>query len=136
MRDEFIEGLLESASVAETTILISSHDLAEIESFASHVGYLENGQLRFSEEMSALSARFREVLITLPNALTRLPADLPESWLRPQASGVTVRFAASAFDEPATFAEIRRIFPDVSDISATPMALREIFVAMARRSKR
>jgi ABC-2 type transport system ATP-binding protein len=48
VRDELIQGLLERAE--ESTILISSHDLAEIESFASHIGYLEQGQLRFSEE--------------------------------------------------------------------------------------
>jgi ABC-2 type transport system ATP-binding protein len=41
VRDELIEGLLERAP--ETTIFLSSHDLAEIESFASHVGYLEAG---------------------------------------------------------------------------------------------
>ena len=64
VRDELIEGLLESAS--EATILISSHDLAEIESFASHVGYLDRGRLRFSEEMTALSARFREVEVVEP----------------------------------------------------------------------
>ncbi|HEV8180799.1 MAG TPA: ABC transporter ATP-binding protein [Candidatus Angelobacter sp.] len=41
VRDELIESLLERAS--DSTILISSHDLAEIESFSSHVGYLEQG---------------------------------------------------------------------------------------------
>ena len=45
VRDEFIEGLLESAG--EATILISSHDLAEIESFASHVGYLDEESCNF-----------------------------------------------------------------------------------------
>ena len=54
VRDEFIEGLLESASGA--TIFISSHDLAEIESFSSHVGYLDQGRLQFSEESAALAA--------------------------------------------------------------------------------
>jgi ABC-2 type transport system ATP-binding protein len=54
VRDELIEGLLERAP--ETTIFLSSHDLAEIESFASHVGYLEGGRMLFSEEMAVLSA--------------------------------------------------------------------------------
>ena len=63
VRDEIIEGLLDRAP--ETTIFLSSHDLAEIESFASHVGYLEQGRILFSEEMSALSDRFREITITL-----------------------------------------------------------------------
>ena len=63
VRDELIEGLLDRAP--ETTIFLSSHDLAEIESFASHIGYVEQGRLLFSEEMSALADRFREVTITL-----------------------------------------------------------------------
>src|SRR3984893_11647287 len=63
VRDEFIEGLLERAAGA--TVLISSHDLAEIESFASHIGYLDRGRLLFSEEMGTLAARFREVEGTL-----------------------------------------------------------------------
>ena len=71
VRDEIIEGLLERAP--ETTIFLSSHDLAEIESFASHVGYLEQGRMLFSEEMSVLSGRFREITITLsaPSAVPR-----------------------------------------------------------------
>jgi ABC-2 type transport system ATP-binding protein len=136
VRDEFIEGLLESAAGGGTTILISSHDLAEIESFASHVGYLENGRLQFSEEMAELTARFREVHVTLMGAPGQLPDGLPGTWLRPQVSGATVRFAASAFHETGTFAEIRRVFGEEAEISAAPMALREIFVALARRGKR
>src|ERR1700733_14053092 len=57
VRDELIEGLLERAP--ETTIFLSSHDLAEIESFSSHVGFLEEGKLLFSEELSVLTDRFR-----------------------------------------------------------------------------
>jgi len=35
--------------------------LAEVETFASHVGYIDGGQLRFSEQMTTLAERFREV---------------------------------------------------------------------------
>ena len=58
VRDDLIEGMLESAE--ETTILVSSHDLAEIESFASHIGYLDQGRLRFPKSSTSLTARFRE----------------------------------------------------------------------------
>jgi len=69
VRDEFSEGLLERAAGA--TVLISSHDLVEIESFVSHIGYLEKGRMQFSEEMSALADPFREVEITFaaPSAM-------------------------------------------------------------------
>lgn len=133
VRDEFIEGLLESAG--EATILISSHDLAEIESFASHVGYLERGRLRFSEEMTALSGRFREVEVTL-DATPVLPANWPTTWLRPESSAAVVRFVESQFDEARTMAEVRKMFGEPRGIAITPMPLRSIFVTLAKAERR
>src|SRR5437588_9945647 len=49
VRDELIEGFLPRAE--NTTIFISSHDLTEIESFASHIGYLDRGRLQFSDAL-------------------------------------------------------------------------------------
>ncbi len=74
VREDLIDGLLESAG--ETTILISSHDLGEIESFASHIGYLDRGRLQFSEEMTSLTARFREVEVIVDSP-PLLPLDRP-----------------------------------------------------------
>ncbi|MDZ4801309.1 MAG: ABC transporter ATP-binding protein [Bryobacteraceae bacterium] len=84
VREDLVEGLLECAGDNAMTILISSHDLAEIESFASHVGYLDEGRLQFSEELATLSARFREVEVTLPEAPTTPPPTQtwPEAWIR------------------------------------------------------
>jgi ABC-2 type transport system ATP-binding protein len=129
VRDELIECLLERAP--ETTIFLSSHDLAEIESFSSHVGYLEQGRLLFSEEMQALSERFREVTITLDKP-SPLPAILPASWLQPQTADCVVRFVDSNFKEQVTPRELAEIFPSARDISFDPMALRSIYLAIAK----
>jgi ABC-2 type transport system ATP-binding protein len=133
VRDEFIEGLLESAS--EATILISSHDLAEIESFASHVGYLDRGKLQFSEEMTALSARFREIEVTLDVAPV-LPANWPATWLRRETSAAVVRFVESQFDEARTMAEVRKMFGEPRGVAISPMPLRSIFVTLAKAERR
>jgi ABC-2 type transport system ATP-binding protein len=132
VRDEFIEGLIESAS--ESTILISSHDLAEIESFASHVGYLDRGKLQFSEEMTALSARFREVEVTLDTAAA--VGNWPASWLRVETSAAVVRFVESQFDEARTMAEVRKIFGEPRGVAMTAMPLRSIFVTLAKAERR
>jgi ABC-2 type transport system ATP-binding protein len=129
VRDEVIEGLLDSAG--ETTIFISSHDLAEIESFATHIGYLERGRLLFAEEMVSLTARFREVEVTLDRP-GGLPASWPAHWLRPETSPNVVRFVESQFDAVRTKDEIRGTFGEIREIAAHPMALRAIFVALAR----
>jgi ABC-2 type transport system ATP-binding protein len=132
VRDQLIEGLLERA--AESTVFISSHDLAEIESFASHVGYLESGKLLFSEEMSSLTTRFREVEITT-EPLQSLPTPLPSSWLQPKSSGALIRFVESRFDGEKTPADIQRLFPSATDIQFRPLTLRAIFLAMARKTE-
>jgi ABC-2 type transport system ATP-binding protein len=132
VRDELIEGLVESAE--ETTILISSHDLAEIESFATHFGYLDHGRLQFSEEMHTLTARFREVEVTM-DAAPLLPVEWPSSWLNPDASAAVVRFVESRFDDERTATDVRRLFGEAARIAIDPMPLRAIFVALARSSR-
>jgi ABC-2 type transport system ATP-binding protein len=129
VRDELIEGLLERAT--ESTIFISSHDLAEIESFASHVGYLDQGRLLFSEEMSSLAGRFREVELTFSAPPTLPPMHL-RNWMLLSSSGTVVRFVESRFDEERTRAEIRGAFGEVREMAFTPMTLRSIFLATAK----
>ncbi len=132
VRDELIEGLLERA--AEATILLSSHDLAEIESFASHVGYMEQGRLLFADEITSLAERFREVELTLavPSAL---PRKLPDTWMQLSASAAAVRFIESGFDCERTSAAIRNVFGEPRNVTFTPMSLRSIFLAMAKNGR-
>jgi ABC-2 type transport system ATP-binding protein len=132
VRDELIEGLLDRAP--ETTIFLSSHDLAEIESFSSHVGFLEQGKLLFSEELTALTDRFRDVTVTLNNPST-LPADVPAAWLQAQASDSVIRFVHSGYQQHVTERELAQIFPTARDFSFDPMPLRAIFLAIAKSSR-
>src|SRR6266700_105316 len=134
VREDLIAGLGECAG--ETTIFISSHDLAEVESFVSHVGYLNKGRLKFSETMSSLIARFREIELTL-GLSAMLPADdeWPASWLQRQGTPARVRFVETRFDQEQTTTEIRRRFGTVEHLSINPMPLRAIFIALAREGK-
>jgi ABC-2 type transport system ATP-binding protein len=132
VRDQLIEGLLERA--AESTVFLSSHDLAEIESFASHVGYLESGKLLFSEDMTSLSMRFREVELTRDSD-GPLPSPLPSNWLKAKSSGAIVRFVDSCYDEQKTSSEIQRLFGTVKDVQYRALSLRAIFLAIARKSE-
>jgi ABC-2 type transport system ATP-binding protein len=132
VRDELIAGLLESAD--GSTILISSHDLAEIESFASHIGYLERGRLQFSEEMGRLVARFRTIEIDIERPLPG--GELPSTWLRTEQSGTLVRFVETQFETERTMSEVDRIFGETRQVTVHPMALREIFVTLAKAGRK
>jgi ABC-2 type transport system ATP-binding protein len=58
-RDELIGGFMHQAS--ETTILISSHELDEVERFATHVGFLHEGRLLFQGSVAALAEHARSM---------------------------------------------------------------------------
>jgi ABC-2 type transport system ATP-binding protein len=133
VRDELIEGLIERAP--ETTIFLSSHDLAEIESFSSHVGFLDQGRLLFSDEMPTLTDRFRAVTITLESP-SPLPTSLPHTWLEPQVADCVVQFVHSNFNQKDAAIELASIFPSAKDVTLDPMSLRSIFLAVAKSSRR
>jgi len=131
----WIRDLMKKLAAEGRTVFLSSHDLAEIESFASHVGYLEEGTLRFSEEMTVLAGRFREVEITLEADRGLLPAGLPGNWLQVKAAGGVVQLVESQFEEERTSEQIRGAFGEVKEVAFRAMGLRAIFLAMARKGE-
>jgi ABC-2 type transport system ATP-binding protein len=132
VRDEFMEGLLEQAG--EMTILISSHELGEIDGVATHVAFLDEGQLLFQESMSDLTGRFREVHVTLEIAAAR-PPQVPKEWMQMRALGNVLTFVDTRFDENGLGERIRARIEGVRGIDAQPMALRSIFTTLAREAR-
>lgn len=59
-RDEIIEGFLRQAG--QTSILISSHELDEVERFATHVAFLHEGRLLFQGSVADLVEYSRPLL--------------------------------------------------------------------------
>jgi ABC-2 type transport system ATP-binding protein len=129
VRDEFMEGLLRQAN--ELTILISSHELAEIDSFTMHVGFLDEGKLLFEESMTDLIARFREVHVTLEHE-AHTPDRIPQDWLQVRAMGNVLAFVDSRFKEEKLNERIESVIHGVRRVDAQPMGLRSIFTTLAR----
>jgi ABC-2 type transport system ATP-binding protein len=135
VRQDLIEGFLENAD--GVTLLVSSHDLSEIESFVSHIGFLDHGSLQFAEEMTSIASRFREIEVTIePSGGVTNGGQWPASWVRRESAPTLIRFIDMRFDEQRTTAEIRERFGEVRNVAVNPMTLRSIFVALARSSVR
>ena len=132
VRDEFMEGLLRQAS--EMTVLISSHELAEIDSVATHVGFLDEGKLLFEESMSDLVARFREVHVTLEHE-AHAPDEVPEDWLQVRVMGNVLAFVETRFKEESLGASVASVCDGVRRVDAQPMGLRSIFTTLARAAQ-
>jgi ABC-2 type transport system ATP-binding protein len=133
VRDEVVNGLLQQA--ADTTILISSHELTEIESFITHVAFMQNGGLLLQEAIDDLRMRFREVHVTL-SALKEPMQRLPEEWLLPETEGHRLRFIASNYENDDVLQrQLAERFGAVR-VEAEPMPLRAIANSLMQHRKR
>ena len=132
VRDELMEVLL--AQAGEITVFISSHELSEIEGMVSHVGFLEDGKLLFQNAMEDLSARLRDVRVTL-ESVAALPQGAPATWLNPRAEGNVLTFVDTQYSQAELGPRLTALLGPVARIEAQPMGLRAMFTALARSAK-
>jgi ABC-2 type transport system ATP-binding protein len=131
-RDELMDGVLRQAG--DTTVVISSHELAEIENAVTHVAYLDSGKLAFQESSSDLQSRVREVRVVL-DAPGALPVSLPDGWIDLRTAGNVLTFVETRYAEDSLGERVRAHLPGVRRIETEPLPLRSIFVALARAAR-
>jgi ABC-2 type transport system ATP-binding protein len=132
VRDEVLAGIIGQAG--ETTVLISSHELAELEGCTTHVAFMVRGRLMFHEPLEILSARFREVTV----ALAKSPEckGLPKAWLNQQIDGALLRFVDTAFvDEQRLRDQVQQQCGAILHLESTPLSLRDISKALMRATR-
>jgi ABC-2 type transport system ATP-binding protein len=127
-----MEGLTRHAG--EMTVLMSSHELSEVEGFGTDVAYMDEGRLMFQESMETLTGRVQEVKITSDReAVIRLPA--PESWIGVKEAGNMITFVHTQFIENELENQVRASIDGVVRVEVNPMPLRSIFVSLARATR-
>ena len=132
VRDEFMGRLLEQAGAM--TVLISTHELADIEDVATDVAFLDNGTMLFQESMSDLTGRVRRIQIVLSQEATE-PLQAPSSWLEVRAMGNVLTFVETQFSEDELGARIAAVITKVRSVDVRPMPLRSIFTVLARNAQ-
>lgn len=130
VRDEFVRGVLEVSLSGDWTVLVSSHDIEEVERLADHVILLDRGRLNLSEPAEALQLRFRRVEAQV-SGTSPLP---PEGALEWERSGGLVKFIETRYSGEETERQWSERFPGAV-VTAQPMTLREIFLTFARTSR-
>jgi len=131
VRDEFLTGLLELTDAEGWTVLISSHDIEEVERFADRVAIINAGRIDLQEDAETLRERFRSVELWFDEEPV-LPGTMPAHWLNAQVSGRTILFGDANYDESSSHELLAKSFPSSRRREVRRMTLREIFVALAR----
>jgi len=133
VKDELVQGLLESAGREGWTILLASHDIGELELLADWVGFLARGRMEVSEPMDVLKQRFKRVElgtnVDAPFAALGLPVDV---WSIDRAADRVSAIVSN--DGPGSVdAALRARLPGAR-VEVRDATLREIFVALAKRA--
>lgn len=130
VRDEFVRGILEVSALGEWTVLVSSHDIEEVERLADRVAVLDGGKLRVNESTEELMARYRRVEVTgAPEG-----AEPGAGWIEWERAGALTRFVETNYAGDATEAGWRLRFGGAK-VETRVMTLREIFVCFARAGR-
>jgi ABC-2 type transport system ATP-binding protein len=132
VRDELIHALLHVSNERPWTVVVSSHDVDEVERLCDWVGFMMDGRLILAEPVDTLLRRCRLVEVIATNGkVPSLPANA--AWIPQGAAGRTLRFVDTGHLDDDADARLRAAFPG-SALSIAPLTLREIFVALARTS--
>lgn len=125
VRREFLESMVDRAAAGKT-VLLSSHQIAEVERVADVVAIIRRGKLMLVERLDELKGQVRELTITLADGASQPPELRAEVLSRRRKSRqwqLVVRGMAE--DTPAAL----RSDPAVEAVEVRPPSLEEIFVA-------
>lgn len=130
VRREFMESMVDRVATGRT-VLLSSHQISEVERVADQVAVLHQGRVRLTAPLSDLREDVSEVTYSLSDTLTAIPviSDTVEI-LSHQQDGRQVRWIARGLDQ--TQLDAMAAWPGVSSLRSRPATLDEIFVACTR----
>ena len=118
-RDQVVKGVLDLVSEEGCTVLVSSHEINEVETLADRLLWLEHGRLQLAEDAESLRRRFRSV------ELLNDHDPVPDQAWQVQRDAGRICYIDPAFDAATTPA----------NAIITPLPLRQIYVALLRGSK-
>ena len=126
VRDELVRGLLETSGEHGWTVVVSTHDIAEIEMMVDWVGFLRDGRISVSAPLEQLRERHRRIEFTLAEAAS-LPSSRPASWLRVEQSGQRVSVFGSGIGRDAIEQTMSGTLVAIDEYEVT---LRELYLAL------
>lgn len=125
VRREFLESMVDVAANGRT-VLLSSHQIAEVERIADVIAILRQGQLLLVERLDRLKSETCEITLTLATGSSLLP-DLGGTLISQHRRDRQLRVLLRGFDESRL--ETLRTAGHVTDIELRSPTLEDIFVA-------
>ena len=132
VRRQFLESMVDLAGAGRTVVL-SSHQIAEVERVASHVALIHQGRLILAEPLDGLLARTALLIATLADdgaGPPALPAGLPIELIDAEVTPRQARWLVQASDPEALTAV--GALPGVAEVRVERPSLEEIYIGTMR----
>ena len=127
--DDFFTTLAETTRRDGTTVLIASHNIAEVEGVATHVALFSDGRITVADRLDSLRTRTREVRLTfaedVPDALRTIQELTILRTVGRHATAVVLDESSGALER------VKDLHP--TEMEVRELTLKEIFVNFMRQ---
>lgn len=124
MRITVKKMMIDAMADNEMTVIISSHNLKEIEEFCDTAGLMHNGKMVFTKELSEIKGEIHKIQASFDREVTK--ADFPNLDILSisQTMGLTFIIAKGSADDTLNAVKAKK--PSFCDL--IPLSLEEIFI--------
>ena len=123
MRRQVWSLVLGDVAQRGTTVLVSSHNLRELEDVCDHVGIMDHGKVLLERSLAQLQDNMVKLQVVFPDGVTEVPADLPVLHASKIGRIHTLIMRMGAKEAEELLAVYQPLLVD-----AVPLTLEEIFI--------
>ncbi len=123
MRRQIWSILMSEVAENEMTVLVSSHNLRELEDVCDHVGIMHQGRIRVERSLSDLQGSVSKIQVACPNGMPKLPEKFEVLHMSNTGRVYTMIVKGNPKEAEAALAASN---PTIVDI--LPLTLEEIFI--------
>ena len=123
MRRQVWSLMMGDVSERGTTVLVSSHNLRELEDVCDHVGIMDHGRVLLERSLAQLQDNMVKLQVVFQDGVTEVPADLPVLHASKVGRIHTLIMRMNAEEATAKLSTYNPMLVD-----AVPLTLEEIFI--------
>lgn len=124
MRKKVWNLILQDVSERNTSVLVSSHNLRELEDVCDHIGILHNGKIVVESELDNLKSDIHKIQVAYSGEIPIQMLEVGEILHRAQSGSVSLLIVKG--NKESVLSSIKRTNPVIMDI--LPLTLEEVFI--------
>ncbi len=123
MRRQIWSLIMQETAERETTVLVSSHNLRELEDVCDHVGIINKGEIIIEKSLDDLQGSVSKLQVVFENAESEIPSDI--NVLHSSSTGRVKTIIAKGESD---YLKDRLMASGAAFVDALPLSLEEIFI--------